>query len=164
MIELPEATVIARQIAAELTGKLKPVKDDPMVEAVTLVDDRTVSVLDGHELFARHGEAPEAVAKPLCRLPGSDWARNILGPLVESAGYEIADPTSEPVNDGSEVSIMLEEEYEAATALEMPLSGPIIRLRSLPQATPGEDTIYRYDRDALIQALRKARTSEGTGR
>ncbi|MFL0357527.1 chemotaxis protein CheA [Erythrobacter sp. GH1-10] len=150
--------------AAELTGKLKPVKDDPMVEAVTLVDDRTVSVLDGHELFARHGEAPEAVAKPLCRLPGSDWARNILGPLVESAGYEIADPTSEPVNDGSEVSIMLEEEYEAATALEMPLSGPIIRLRSLPQATPGEDTIYRYDRDALIQALRKARTPEGTGR
>ena len=148
--------------AVELTDKLKPVKDDPLVEAVTLVDDQAVSLLDAHAMFAEYGEAPEAIAKPVCRLPGSDWARTILGPLVVSAGYEIADEDSEPKDDGSEVSIMLEEEYEAAAALDIPMEGPIIRLRSLPQATPGEDTIYRYDRPALIEALRKARSAGGS--
>ena len=147
--------------AVELTGKLKPVTDDPLIEAITLVGDSTVSLIDGHEIFARYGEAPEALAKPVCRLPGSDWARTILGPLVISAGYEIAGEGSEPTGDGSEVVIMLEEEYEAAAALDIELNGPIVRLRSLPQAAPGDETIYRYDRDALVSALRKARTAVG---
>nr|WP_298925587.1 chemotaxis protein CheA [uncultured Erythrobacter sp.] len=148
--------------AVELNAKLKPVKDDELIEAVTLVGDRTVSLIDGHELFARYGEPPETTAKPVCRLPGSDWARTILGPLVTSAGYDIAEDSSGPAEDGSEICIMLEEEYEAAAALEVPMAGPLIRLRSLPQAKPGEDTIYRYDREALVAALHKARVAGGT--
>ncbi|MBV7259117.1 chemotaxis protein CheA [Erythrobacter crassostreae] len=147
--------------AVELTEKLKPVTDDPLIEAVTLVGDQTVSLVDGHELFARYGEPPEITAKPICRLPGSEWSRSILGPLVTSAGYDIADESSEPKEDGSEICIMLEEEYEAAAALEMPIADKVIRLRSLPQETPGEDTIYRYDRDALVAALHKARAAGG---
>ncbi|TRD10867.1 chemotaxis protein CheA [Erythrobacter insulae] len=147
--------------AVELTAALRPAQDDPLIEAITLVDEKTVSLIDGHELFSRFGEPPEVTAKPLCRLPGSEWARTILGPLVTSAGYEIADNASVPRDDGSEVCIMLEEEYEAAEALEMPLAGPVIRLRNLPQATPGTETIYRYDRDALVNALQTARIQGG---
>ncbi|MCK0129216.1 chemotaxis protein CheA [Erythrobacter sp. F6033] len=147
--------------AVELTEKLKPVSDDPLIEAVTLVGDQTISLIDGHELFARHGEPPELTQKPLCRLPGSEWSRTILGPLVTSAGYDIADENSDPSNDGSEICIMLEEEYEAAAALEMPMPDSVIRLRDLPQEKPGEDTIYRYDREALVAALHKARASGG---
>ena len=50
---------------------------------------------------------------------------------------------------------------EAAAALDIELNGPIVRLRSLPHAAPGDETIYRYDRDALVSALRKARTAVG---
>ena len=32
------------------------------------------------------------------------------------------------------------------------------------QAAPGEDTIYRYDREALVQALRDARAVAGASR
>ncbi|QFT76872.1 chemotaxis protein CheA [Erythrobacter sp. THAF29] len=147
--------------AVDLAGKLKPVSDDPLIEAVTLVEDKTVSLIDAHEIFAQFGESPEAVARPTCRIPDSDWARTILAPLVESAGYEVVETSGEPDGDGSEVVIMLEEEYEAAAALEIPLSDRIIRLRSLPQGAPGEDTIYRYDREALVNALRDARKPSG---
>lgn len=150
--------------AVELTAKLKPVGDDPLIEAVTLIGEQTVALLDGHELFAKYGEAPEALTKPICRLPDSDWARTILGPLVISAGYQIAmDYSGQNDGDGA-VNIMFEEEYESAAALDTPMNGPVIRLRSLPQAVPGEDTIYRYDREALLAALHNARAAAGANR
>lgn len=147
--------------AADLTEKLKPVADDPLIEAVTLVGGTTVALIDAHEIFARYGETPEAVARPKCRIPDSDWARTILAPLVETAGYEVAGPVDQGADEDGDVLIMLEEEYEAASALGMDLADRVIRLRSLPQATPGEDTIYRYDREALLHALRTARKSAG---
>lgn len=139
--------------AVELADKLKPVKDDPLVEAVTLVEGQTVTLLDGHELFARHGEVPEQVDKPVCRLPENDWAQTILGPLVMSAGYEIASDSE----DKEDVAIWFDDEYEAAIALEVDFETPVIRLRDFPDATDASDTVYRYDRDGLIEALRRAR-------
>lgn len=139
--------------AVELADKLKPVKDDPLVEAVTLVDGHTVTLIDGHQLFARHGEAPEAADRPVCRLPETDWARTILGPLVMSAGYDIAEG-----HDVSEdVAIWFDDEYEAAIALEHEFASPVIRLRDVPDAADDCPTIYRYDRDALVEALRRSR-------
>lgn len=143
--------------AAELTSKLKPVKDDPLIEAVTLVGDQTVTLLDGHELFARHGEVPQSASRPVCRVPDTDWARSILAPLVASAGYEVATG-----NEGAEdVAIWFDDEYEAALALDMTFNTPVIRLRDVPDGAGGDDTIYRYDRDALVDALRQARSAGG---
>lgn len=139
--------------AVELADKLKPVPDDPLVEAVTLVDGQTVTLIDGHEIFARHGEVPEQIDKPVCRLPETDWARTILGPLVMSAGYEVA----EDAESQEDVAIWFDDEYEAAIALEHDFATPVIRLRDVPDATDGADTVYRYDRDALVEALRRAR-------
>ncbi|MHA7819369.1 MAG: chemotaxis protein CheA [Erythrobacter sp.] len=139
--------------AVELTDKLKPVTDDPLVEAITLVDGQTVTLVDGHELFARHGEVPEQANKPVCRLPDTEWARTILGPLVMSAGYEIAEDSGSQ----EDVAIWFDDEYEAAVALEHEFAIPVIRLRDVPEGAEGGNTIYRYDRDGLVEALRNAR-------
>jgi len=145
--------------ATELEGTLKPVPDDPLVEAVTLLDEQTVTLLDGHELFARYGEAPEVADKPVCRLPNTDWARTILAPLVASAGYEIASSSS----DTEDVAIWFDDEYEAAIALDVEFTTPVIRLRDVQQASDTAQTIYRYDRDGLVNALRQARQAGGAG-
>lgn len=135
--------------AVALDGTLKPVDDDPLVEAVTLIDGQTVSLIDGHELFARHGEAPEPGAKPVCRLPEGDWASTILAPLVRAAGYETTtDPESE-----SDIAIMLDDESSAHAESV----SDVIRLRSQVDASANDGSIYRYDRDGLVDALRRAR-------
>jgi len=140
--------------AAELTQPLKPAPDDPLVEAITLVDDHTVALIDGHEIFAQYGEPPENVTKPQCRLPNGDWARTILTPLVVSAGYEVV---GEDEGDENTLAIWFEDQFEVAAELDIAITGPVIRLRDHPDAPAKSNTIYRYDREALIKALREAR-------
>jgi len=136
--------------AVELTGEMKPVPGDPLVEAFTLVDGNPVAVLDGHELFSRHGEAPLPTAKTVCHVPDTEWSRTILAPLVEAAGYEVA--VGEQGKDG--ITIVLDD---GATPDRAPAEDrPVIRLRSQPDATNTKDTVYRYDREGLLSALRDA--------
>lgn len=140
--------------AIELPRSLSPVPDDPLVEGLTLHEGRPVAVLDGHELFARFGDAPQRAARPLCRLPDSDWARTILAPLVEAAGYEIAQDET-PAEEV--VTILAEDIYEVASHLGSLPAGRIIRLRDHPDAPADAQSIYRYDREGLLRALHEAR-------
>jgi two-component system chemotaxis sensor kinase CheA len=138
--------------AIELTSALVPVPEDPLVEAITLVEGKPVALLDAHELFARYGEPPQVAhgARPVCALPDSDWARTILAPLVTAAGYDIvADDAGHP----GVVTILFEDVYEVAEALGRIPTGPVIRLRDHPEEPQARDTIYRYDRDGLLAAL-----------
>jgi two-component system chemotaxis sensor kinase CheA len=139
--------------AVELTEALHPVPEDPLAEAVTLLDGQPVTLIDAHELFARHGEPPQAASRPRCTLPQDDWARTILAPLVSAAGYEIV---AFNAADAETIAVVFEEVYEAAEALGRELPGPVIRLRDQPEAPKGSDTIYRYDRDGLLAALAAA--------
>jgi len=143
--------------AVELTGTLKSVSDEPLIEAVTLVNEQTVSLIDGHELFARFGEVPEVTDKPLCRLPEGEWARTILAPLVASAGYDIV---SGP-DANEDVAIWFDEEYQAAAALDTEFPAPVVRLRDAPEAAEESPTIYRYDREGLVNALSQVRCAGG---
>ncbi|EAQ29095.1 CheA kinase [Erythrobacter sp. NAP1] len=138
--------------AVELTDTLKPVDTDPMIEAVTLVEGKTVTLIDGHALFARHGEVPEAAIKPVCRIPQTEWASTILAPLVAAAGYEIADDQE----TDEDVAILFDDEYQAALALDVEFAAPVIRLRDIPEGANMEETVYRYDREGLVAALRSA--------
>jgi len=144
--------------AIVLAGTLIPVPEDPLVEAMTLVDGQPVALIDAHELFARHGEPPETApgARPRCTLPESDWAHTILAPLVTSAGYEIVPPDN---GDPDIVAIMFEDVFEVADTLGRTPAGPVIRLRDHPDAPGDSATIYRYDRAALLAALTTARRS-----
>jgi two-component system chemotaxis sensor kinase CheA len=143
--------------AVELTSKLEPVSNEPLIEAVTLVGDKPVSLIDTHELFARFGEMPELMDKPMCRLPEGQWARSILAPLVKSAGYEIA---LEP-DAREDVAIWFDDEYEAAAANNTQFHSPVVRLRNMPEAAEGSPTVYRYDRDGLLDALHQVRQAGG---
>jgi two-component system chemotaxis sensor kinase CheA len=149
--------------AIELTSALVPVPEDPLVEAITLVEGKPVALLDAHELFARYGEPPQVAhgARPVCALPDSDWARTILAPLVTAAGYDIvADDAGHP----GVVTILFEDVYEVAEALGRTPTGPVIRLRDHPEEPQARDTIYRYDRDGLLAALAAVRHARIAGR
>ncbi len=133
--------------ASAMTDTLVPAKDDTAIEGVTLIDGELVPVVDAHRLFARAPSAKRRGRVPTCRLPAdSEWARTILEPLVRTAGYAIAtDAASE-----ADVAIVMAEDEAAAP-------GPAraqIRLSADPQGE--DDAIYRYDRDALLDALRAA--------
>ncbi|MEQ5789137.1 chemotaxis protein CheA [Erythrobacter sp. NFXS35] len=146
-----------------LTDALTPVPEDPLVEALTLVDGEPVALIDAHELFARHGEPPEAAPdmRPRAILPDSEWARTILAPLVTSAGYVVVPQGRTRPGD---VAIMFEDVFEVAEALGRPPAGPVIRLRDHPDDPQGGGaTIYRYDREALFAALASVRNSRVAG-
>lgn len=147
--------------AGMLDGPLHLVAEDPLVEAITLVDGQPVTLIDAHELFARYGEPPVAATRPRCTLPQDDWARTILGPLVTSAGYEIVPPEGA---DPATVAIVLDEVFEVAEALGRAPTGAVIRLRDHPDAPKESGTIYRYDREGVLTALAAAaRTAQGSG-
>jgi two-component system chemotaxis sensor kinase CheA len=148
--------------AVELADVLQPVPEDPLVEAMTLVDGRPVSLVDAHALFARFGEPPVPATRPLCALPEGEWARTILGPLVTAAGYDIALSPLAADAGSARVQIVFEDVFEVAETLGRAPLGQVIRLRDQPDAPPGSTTIYRYDREALVAALTAARRGAAT--
>ena len=139
--------------AVDLVDELVPVDEaDPLIEAVTLVGEESVALIDSHKLFATHGAVPRQTAGKSCCLPDTDWSRSILAPLVEAAGYQ-----PEYGGDG-DIVITLDQ-------AEPDVSGkPVIELRSSPDDQVPTDlrerSIYRYDRDRLISALRDAGKGE----
>ena len=146
--------------AIELPASLTKVTEGPLVEGLALVQGSPVAVLNAHELFARHGDAPRQAERPKCRLPDTEWARTILAPLVEAAGYDVAGgdwgDDGGGDNAGQILTIIAEEIYEVASHLRQLPSGPVIRLRDHPEAADDPASIYRYDREGLIKALRSA--------
>lgn len=146
--------------AVELTDALAPVPEDPLAEAMTLIGGTPATLIDAHELFARHGEAPQLAERPRCTLPDGEWARAILAPLVTAAGYDIVAPAE--AGEGA-IGILFEDVFEVAETLGRPLPTRVIRLRDQPDAPAGSQTIYRYDREGLLAALAAAARAPAMG-
>jgi two-component system chemotaxis sensor kinase CheA len=142
--------------SAVIDQPLVPVDDDPFVEATTLVNGQMVSLVDGHAIFAKYGSVPQPTRAITCRVPDSEWAATILAPLVVSAGYQLAGPDV----DSADVVILLDTDAAEYSAASHASARSVIQLRSQPdQETPEQErtrSIYRYDRDGLIAALRHA--------
>jgi two-component system chemotaxis sensor kinase CheA len=143
--------------AVELTEALRPVPEDPLIEAITLIGGQPVALIDAHALFARHGEAPQAVRRARCLLPEDEWARTILAPLLASAGYDVladdAGAAAVAAADPDVIGIVFDDMYEVAEMLGHVLPARVIRLRDQPEAPAGCPTVYRYDREGLLAAL-----------
>jgi two-component system chemotaxis sensor kinase CheA len=121
------------------------------IEGTTLIGGEAVEVVDTFWLFATHARPPRPTTPLVCRLPaGDEWARTILGPLVEAAGYRVVGPDWPGQAD---IAIAgAESDGEPAHA------GQVIKLHSDPDAADGKDGgIYRYDRAGLVAALTAAR-------
>ncbi|OCC22856.1 hypothetical protein MB02_13835 [Croceicoccus estronivorus] len=121
------------------------------IPGVALIEGQPTELLDCHGLFAAHGHAAASENPPVCRLPANDrWFQDFLRPLVEAAGYRVVSDTDEAKAD-----IAIAACEEARTELE---GTRAILLRATPEEAPGstDNTIYRYDREALMAALKAA--------
>jgi two-component system chemotaxis sensor kinase CheA len=130
-------------------GEVLPAANPGEVRGVTLIGGEQVELLDLHWLFARHVAGSARQARPTCRVPTGDaWTDAFLRPIIESAGYRIVQG-----QEGADI-VILGAQDEAPPAS----SGRILRLSA--GAEPGGECrggIDRYDRDALLAALKGAR-------
>ncbi|WP_427968628.1 chemotaxis protein CheA [Altererythrobacter sp.] len=140
-----------------LDQELVKTDDDPVLEAVTLVDGVSVGVIDAHTLFAKHGAVPKRVSRLSCSLPDDEWSRRMLAPLLANAGYEIVRDDEEE----ADVAITLDGQ---GTSKPRDGKSAVIDLRSTPDSEVSgeekESSIYRYNRAALLEALRQVRKGE----
>ena len=124
----------------------KPAAVPGEVGGVALIDGEQVELIDAHWLFARLGDSVPSESLT-CALPACDpWIENMLRPLIESLGYRVI-AAGEGV--GADIIVLGEGENEPAAA-----TGEIVRLRTRPErGGENDNSIYRYDRAALISAL-----------
>jgi two-component system chemotaxis sensor kinase CheA len=117
-----------------------------------LIAGEPAELVDAHWLFAHHvgADAQPAEEKPVCRLPANDpWMQNMLRPIVEAAGYRVVGE-----GDDSKADLVIVSED---AKVEKGAAARTIRLRSEPKAANAKDrSIYRYDRAALVMALKSA--------
>jgi two-component system chemotaxis sensor kinase CheA len=139
----------------EVTGEVIAAATPGEVAGVTLLSGEPAELLDVHWLFATHaGEAPRRGAQPVCRIPGDDpWMANMLRPIVEAAGYRVIGESDE-----AEADLTIVSSGEPAMAAR---DGRVIVLRPEPEGGDGDDSIYRYDRAALLMALKQAGSGSG---
>jgi two-component system chemotaxis sensor kinase CheA len=129
--------------------KLERAASPGLVSGVMLIEDRPVEFIDAYWIFAQaSAKEPAADQRPVCLLAeDTSWMRQVLAPLVESAGYTIAFP-----GDAAAVGPHLTIVGESATAAT---GGHILRLRTTPDDDGKADSLWRYDRGALTAELRR---------
>ena len=148
-----ELSYLVREVvdASAMTEDLVPVSDDPAIEGVTLIEGALIPLIDGHRLFAGSPGNVRTGPAPICHVPsGSEWSRTILEPLVRAAGYAVTRDSEVE----ADVAIVLSEDATGEPRTEELKARATIRLSADPDSEG--DSIYRYDREALLGALRQA--------
>ena len=133
----------------ELQAELAPTPVAGPIAGVVLHDDNPVELLDPFWLFTNGSTAPANDDSPLCLVADADdpWAREVLAPLLGAAGYRVMF-AGEPTDD--RVSVVVTSTGHMPEGVD----APVVRLRGTPDHN-GDESIYRYDRDGLLSALRR---------
>ncbi len=129
-----------------LGDSLLPARRAGPVAGVVALDGEQVEVLDIHWLFAQCADDGAKQRAPLCLFTGEQarWMDNFLRPVVEAAGYRVA--TTLAPGEQAAVALAMADE-----PIDVPV--PVVRLRTEVAATGDTDSIYRYDRAALVEAM-----------
>jgi two-component system chemotaxis sensor kinase CheA len=142
-----------------LPGRIEPVSQPGLIAGIGIIDGQQIEIVDPHWIFSTLAGPPPSDELPICRLIGEDdpWTRHILAPLVSAAGYRPAfgHGDGDGVADGEAVMLSI----IVGDALPMPARprGTVIRLTDrLGSFGSDEDSIYRYDRAALLHRLNMA--------
>ncbi len=127
-----------------------------LIAGVVLVGGDPVELIDPFWLMEQYagGAAASLPSQPLCRLADDHdgWGDNFLAPILRSAGYRVASGT-DVSGETPDVLLCLTEGGACAHVGD---EVPIIRLRNaIAAAGPGDETVYRYDRQALLDAVRR---------
>lgn len=122
-----------------------------LVAGVMLVEERPVEFIDAFWLFGQgFGKEPEAQGRPVCLIAQDDtWTRQVLAPLVESAGYEVV--YSKDGQAAADLAIVHDDTAEDAIG-----AATILRLRqNADERGASPDSLWRYDRAGLTAELRR---------
>ena len=115
-----------------------------VIASVAMVGGEQVELVDAHALFAGGGTV--ASRRPLCLLhcDGSGWMEAFLKPALEGIGYRCA-TTAAPGERAAVTLVMADSPATDQT------DGNVVRLRR--EVAGSTESIYRYDRAALIAAV-----------
>ncbi|MBX9796356.1 chemotaxis protein CheW [Sphingomonas sp.] len=129
-----------------LGNTLLPARHAGPVAGVVSIDGEQVEVIDVHWLFALCADDGPVDTAPLCLFTGEQawWMDNFLRPVIEAAGYRVATALVE----GETPSVAL---AMADDVVDVPV--PVVRLRTEAATLGATDSIYRYDRAGLLQAI-----------
>lgn len=140
-----------------LPDAIQPSTVPGLIGGIALVGGDPVELLDPYWLMEQYGVGAAAASsrQPLCRLVDDHdgWGDNFLAPILRSAGYRVVS------SDGSNAEapdVLLCMDGETGECESAGGNVPVIRLRaSVAASGPDDETVYRYDRQALLEALRR---------
>ncbi|WP_293970755.1 chemotaxis protein CheW [Sphingopyxis sp.] len=138
-----------------LPDAVQPSAAPGLIAGVVLVSGEPVELIDPFWLMAQYAVlgVDAAPNHPLCRLADDHdgWGCNFLAPILRSAGYRVVSDM-DVVEEAPDVLLCLTD--DGASCAHVGDEIPVIRLRSAIAAAGSDDeTIYRYDRQALLDAL-----------
>ncbi|KQM28435.1 MULTISPECIES: chemotaxis protein CheA [unclassified Sphingomonas] len=125
---------------------------------IVLLEGEQVEQVDPLWLFQRHAHAvapamgKAVAARPTCLLAdgGTGWMRTFLRPMLEQAGYRAVERLAE-----DERPALVLAQAEDSSAVVPGGRTPVVRLRA-SVADTGDGSIYRYDREGVLHAVRQA--------
>ncbi len=125
---------------------------------IVLLEGEQVEQVDPLWLFQHHARdvAPalggKVAARPTCLLAdaGNGWMRTFLRPMLEQAGYRVVERLAE-----DERPALVLAPADDPGAFVPGGRTPVVRLRA-SVADTGDGSIYRYDREGVLQAVRQA--------
>ena len=138
-----------------LPDLVQPAAVPGLIAGVLLVNGDPVEMIDPFWLMEQYSgdQAHSAARPPICRIADDHdgWGGNFLAPILRNAGYRVVAESSDEAPD---ILLCLTDDGGACGHLGGGV--PVIRLRaSVAAASPDDDTVYRYDRGALLEALRR---------
>lgn len=140
-----------------LPDAVQPSAAPGLIAGIVLVGGDPVELIDPFWLMEQYagGVATPSQREPLCRLADDHdgWGDNFLAPILRNAGYRVASG-DEATDEAPDVLLCLTE--DDGLCVHAAGEVPVIRLRTtIAAAGPEDETVYRYDRQALLDALRR---------
>lgn len=132
-----------------LPADVAPAAGGGAILGVTVWEGQAIEIIDPLALFMATTPAQSEGAAPLCLLDGAgaEWMDRFLRPALEAHGYRCA--LRLPDGEAADVRLVMDDDASTTTLV----SAPVVRLRRDRDGPADPDSIYRYDRSALIAAL-----------
>ncbi|WP_350031409.1 chemotaxis protein CheW [Sphingopyxis sp.] len=146
-----------------LPDAIQPAPQPGLIAGIVLVGGDPVELIDPFWLMQQHAAdrvapVPRAIHCHFADDPDG-WGANFLAPILRGAGYRVT-TAGEAADQTPDLLLCLTDEDGGCDHDGGEV--PVIRLRSSAAAAgPADDTVYRYDREALLAAMR--RRVGGTG-
>jgi two-component system chemotaxis sensor kinase CheA len=135
-----------------IEGEVAPSLNPEIFEGIVHVDGRPIELLSSYSFFELQVDAvrTHAAQRPLCFISAEQedgWEHRVLAPLLKASGYDV----TFDAHHRTMASVILSLDANAETLAS---DRRLVKLRdSLRPSEDGQDSIYRYDRAALLSAV-----------